>query len=261
MFDQISVVIICKNSAKTLARTLESVSAFSEVVVYDNGSTDKTPEIAKLYSNVCLYQGEFEGFGKTKQKAVNAATHDWVLSLDADECISGHLLEELRSWQPGSHNIAGWILRDNYLMGRHAGHGSWARDWLLRLFNRKAHGFNDSPVHEKVIAYSDSQKKYFRGTIKHNAVQELGQFLVKIDRYTEIRRKESSKTFHPTIIVLRSLIAFIKGYIIRCGFLDGWRGLVIAWNDANGTFYKYIKRYADRAVEKEQQEDNADSSP
>ena len=82
--------------------------------------------------------------------------------------------------------------------------------------------------------------------IRHNAVQHLGQFLQKIDRYSEIRRQTSSKTLHPAAIVFRSFFAFFRSYFIRGGMLAGWRGLVIAWNQSNGVFYKYMKIYADR---------------
>jgi hypothetical protein len=82
--------------------------------------------------------------------------------------------------------------------------------------------------------------------IRHNAVQHLGQFLEKIDKYSEIRRQTSNKTMHPALIALRSIFAFFRSYIIKGGLLAGWRGLVIAWNEANGVFFKYMKIYADR---------------
>ncbi|MBT8131123.1 MAG: glycosyltransferase family 2 protein, partial [Gammaproteobacteria bacterium] len=82
--------------------------------------------------------------------------------------------------------------------------------------------------------------------IRHNAVQHLGQFLIKIDRYSEIRRQTRTRTFHPSVIVLRSFYAFFKSYVIKGGFLAGWRGLVIAWNECNGVFFKYMKIYADQ---------------
>jgi len=71
---------------------------------------------------------------------------------------------------------------------------------------------------------------------------------LKINRHSEIRRKQDNKTFHPWFITLRSLFAFFRSYIFRASFLDGWRGLVIAWNQANGVFYKYMKRYIDIAT-------------
>jgi len=251
MLDQISVVIICKNAATTLQKTLESARDFDEVVIYDNGSEDESMDIAGSFNNVSLHRGKFTGFGSTKNQAISLARHDWVFSLDADEIITPELREFLRHWKPDSKNAAGFVLRKNFFMGRHVKRGGWGNDWLLRIFNRNTHQFNDAPVHEKVPLTRQSKKQYLPCPIEHNAVQNIGQFLLKIDRYTEIRRSEGGKTFHPILIVLRSLFAFIRSYIIRAGFIEGWRGLVIAWNEANGVFYKYMKRYVDIATQKE----------
>ena len=249
MLDQISVVIICKNAATTLHKTLESAREFDEVMVYDNGSEDDSLTIAKSFSNVSLHQGSFKGFGPTKKLACDLARNDWVFSLDADETITAELTEFLRNWKPDNDHIAGFVLRKNFFMGKYTKRGGWGNDWLLRLFNRTTHKFNDAPVHEKIPVTQQSIKQKLPYSIEHNAVQNIGQFLVKIDRYSEIRKKQSKKTFHPSLIVLRSLFAFFKSYIILAGFTEGWRGLVIAWNKSNGVFYKYMKRYADLSTE------------
>lgn len=136
MLDQISVVIITRNAAATLADTLESTRRFSEVLVYDNGSDDATRQIARAYENVALREGEFMGFGPTKNHAVSLARHDWVLSLDADEVVSPELTGFLEQWRPGSDSAVGVIRRDNYLMGKLVDKGGWGSDWLVRLFNR-----------------------------------------------------------------------------------------------------------------------------
>lgn len=246
MLDQISVVIITRNAAATLADTLESTGRFSEVLVYDNGSDDATKQIAQAHENVALREGEFMGFGPTKNHAVSLARHDWVLSLDADEVISTELTDFLEKWAPGSNDSVGVIRRDNYLMGKLVDKGGWGSDWLVRLFNRNNHRFNDNAVHESVPTTASSDPVRIPCPIRHNAVQHLGQFLVKIDRYSEIRRQTMTKTFHPLVIVLRSLFAFFRSYVLKAGFLAGWRGLVIAWNESNGVFFKYMKVYADR---------------
>ncbi|NNF66379.1 MAG: hypothetical protein HKM98_02615 [Gammaproteobacteria bacterium] len=147
---------------------------------------------------------------------------------------------------PGSSNSVGVIRRDNYLMGKLVDKGGWGADWLVRLFNRKNHRFNDNAVHESVPTTGASNLEKIPFPIRHNAVQHLGQFLIKIDRYSEIRRQTRTRTFHPSVIVLRSLYAFFKSYVIKGGFLAGWRGLGIAWNECNGVFFKYMKIYADQ---------------
>jgi hypothetical protein len=101
-------------------------------------------------------------------------------------------------------------------------------------------------VHESVPLTASSQPERLPFPIEHNAVQHLGQFLTKIDRYSEVHRQIGTKTFHPFLITLRSLHAFIRSYVFKGGMFAGWRGLVIAWNESNGVFYKYIKTYADQ---------------
>jgi len=246
MLDQISVVIITRDAATTLTDTLKSTRGFAEVVVYDNGSDDATIDIAQAYENVSLHQGDFMGFGPTKNHAVALAKNEWVLSLDADEAISSELEQFLEQWKPGSDDCVGVIRRDNYLMGKLVDKGGWGADWLVRLFNRNVHRFNDNAVHESVQLLAKTVQEKIPAPIRHNAVQHLGQFLQKIDKYSEIRRQTSSKTMHPALIVLRSFFAFFRSYILRGGLLAGWRGLVIAWNESNGVFYKYMKIYADR---------------
>ena len=246
MLDQISVVIITRNAAATLADTLESTRSFAEVVVYDNGSDDATMQIAQAYENVSLHQGEFMGFGPTKNHAISLARNDWVLSLDADEEVSSELRRFLEQWKPESDDCVGVIRRDNYMMGKLVDKGGWGADWLVRLFNRNVHRFNDNAVHESVQLSAVSVQERIPSPIRHNAIQHLGQFLEKIDKYSEIRRQTSNKTMHPALIALRSFFAFFRSYIIRGGVLAGWRGLVIAWNESNGVFFKYMKVYADQ---------------
>jgi len=251
MLNQISIVIICKNSDSTLQKTLESTLEFDEVVVYDNGSDDETLAIASKFENVSLHQGSFMGFGPTKNLAVSLARHDWIVSLDSDETITPELTEYLRQWEPDNNFVVGFVRRKNFFMGQYVKRGGWGNDWLLRVFNRTTHQFNDAPVHEKVDLSKQSIKQKLPYPIEHNAIQEISQLLIKLERYSEIRRTQGGKTFHPWFIVLRSLYAFFRSYIIRAGIVDGWRGLVIAWNEANGVFYKYMKRYVDIATQKE----------
>ncbi len=247
MINHISVAIITKNAAATLPETLNSLTEFTDVVIYDNGSEDNTAEIARQYSNVSLHTGSFDGFGPTKNKAVALAKNDWILSLDADETVSTTLLETLKNWATNTPQRAGLVLRDNYFMGKAVRCGSWGNDWLIRLFNRQCHSFNQANVHESVQLTKAAEVVKLKGTIDHNAVQQLGQFLQKVDRYSEIHHQQivaQNKTLPPSIIFLKTLFAFWRSYLLQRGFLAGWRGLVIAWSNANGVFFKYMKAHA-----------------
>lgn len=246
MIEHVSAVIIVKNAEETIRQTLESLKAFQEVVLYDNGSSDNTLSIASEYINVLIFEGQFVGFGKTKRAAVACASNDWVLSLDADEMVSPELSDYLEAWLPNQDpTIAIKLLRRNYLMGKYVKYAGWGGDWLVRLFNREAHNFNDNDVHESVALHDGSAVKKLPYPIDHNAVQHLGQFLVKVDRYTEINR-QSGKSYPPVIIFLKAMWRFFESFVLKGGFLAGWRGLAISWSNANGVFYKYMKSYADK---------------
>ena len=135
MIENISVVIITKNAAETLKATLDSLTGFKEVVVFDNGSTDNTIDIVQSYENVSFFQGEFIGFGPTKNIASNLARNDWIFSIDADESMSNKLYLHLSEIDLES-KLIGEIRRDNYFMGKEMRVSGWGRDKLIRLFNR-----------------------------------------------------------------------------------------------------------------------------
>ncbi|MEM6638494.1 MAG: glycosyltransferase family 2 protein [Pseudomonadota bacterium] len=251
MIDHISIVIITRNAADTLDAALASVDRFSNVVVYDNNSDDLTPTIARQHHNVAYHEGAFTGFGPTKNAAVDLAQNDWVFSLDADEKMNPILVDALARWSPGDIHSVGEIVRENQFMGQTIHRGGWGNDRLIRLFNRTVHRFNDAAVHEKVKTTNLSKIKPLQGVILHATVRELSQCLQKVDRYTELRRDTLGHTYPSSVIFLKALFTFFRTYVLKLGLLDGWRGLAIAWSEANGTFYKYMKIHADRQVKRE----------
>lgn len=241
----VSVVIITRNAASTLQNTLDAVQCFENVVIYDNGSSDDTFRIAASYPNVSLHQGDFIGFGPTKRHAVSLAKHDWILSLDADEAPSPELIESITTWvNNASPSDLGEILRENWMMGQPVHYSGWGNDWLIRLFDRRSHNFNNAMVHEAISVNSISRVQRLSGTIKHTAVTDLSQFLEKINRYSNIRA-ESGKLKHYSVLAIffKAVFAFLRTYFLQQGWRDGWRGLVIAVSNANGVFWKYMKNF------------------
>jgi glycosyltransferase involved in cell wall biosynthesis len=247
MIDSVSTVIITKNAASTLADTLNSLKNFAEVIVLDNGSNDETENIAKRFDNVAFHIDSFEGFGPTKNKAVALASNDWVLSIDADETVSDELCHAIQQWKTDTpSNHYGKLLRENYFMGKAVHYGGWGNDKLVRLFNRKCFQFNNNQVHEFVDIDKPSKEVFLSGMLKHNAVQHIGQFLIKIDRYSELRKSEQlekNKTYSLLLILTKTFFAFFRSYVLQLGALEGWRGLVIAYCNATGVFFKYMKAY------------------
>lgn len=243
---RISVVLIVRNAAASLAATLDSVREFDEVVVYDNGSSDDTVAIAGRYPNVKLHQGEFSGFGPTRNAAAALAQNDWVFSLDADEVVSEGLAASIAGLALGNSETVYAVERQNYLLGARVRFSGWGSQWLTRLYNRTTHAFTNVAVHEKIALKNGEQAVQLTGTLRHTAMRDAGDFLVKMHRYTMLKAGESTRTYHPAIIVLKTFWAFIRSYILRLGILDGWRGLLISVSEANGVFYKYIVIYSQR---------------
>ena len=245
----VSVVIICKNEVEVIADTLAGLARFDEVLVYDNGSSDGTQAICRSFSNVRVEEGDFFGFGPTKAHACGLAKHNWVLSLDADERISEELLTAIADWDFSQTQKVGEVRRDNQLMGKTIRYGGWGKDFLVRLFNTQAFNFNKEMVHE-AVAWQGGSKQRLPGFITHQAYDNLGELLVKMNSYSDIRVKSGQVKVIPLpFIVLKSSITFIRNYFLRLGFFDGWRGFVIAYAQSVNVFFKYIKPYAQAKCE------------
>ena len=252
--DAIYPVLITRDAATTIEQALRSLATFPEVIVYDNGSTDATVELCRQFPNVKVVQGKFFGYGPTKNHAVGLARGDWVLSIDADEYVSEALLTELREMKLDDPSVAYEVERHNLMLGKDIRRGGVGNNWLVRLFNRRRCRFTDAAVHEKVIVPADCRTVRLRGTLWHQACTDLDQILQKISRYSELNRHDGAPTRSILNIWIRSVWSFFKSYVLKAGFLEGWRGVVIAHGDAMGTFFKHIKRYADKATEAEKRE-------
>jgi glycosyltransferase involved in cell wall biosynthesis len=238
----ISCVIIAKNAEDTIDDTLKSLQPFKEVILYNNNSTDNTKKIAQNYPNVRLIEGDFIGFGPTKNKASSFATNNWIFSLDSDEIIPLELIKELQTLQLKNEKELFIIKRDNYFLKKHIKHSGWGKDFLARLYNKEYHSFNNNVVHEHIAITTETIKTRLKNSFKHNAVTNINQFLQKVMNYSDLASK-NKKSCSMTVVILKSLFAFFKTYFLQLGFLDGWRGLVIAISNFNGKFFRYIKRY------------------
>ena len=238
----ISVVIIAKDAQNHIKSCLDSLKSFDDVVLYLNDSTDATEDIAQSYKNVNVVQGEFIGFGPTKNAAAKEATNDWILSLDSDEELPQTLINEIKELSLQDEKEVFIIKRDNFFLGKQVKYSGWGNDYLARIYNRSFHLFTDVAVHEKIDLKSDSVQTRLINSFKHHAVDDINQFLFKISKYSDLASK-NKKTCSFSIVILKSLFAFFKTYILQLGFLDGWRGFVISLSNFNGKFFRYTKRY------------------
>jgi glycosyltransferase involved in cell wall biosynthesis len=232
--NKLSIVIITKNEEKFIFDALKSAVFADEVVILDSGSEDQTCNIAKKIG-ARVEQQSWLGFGAQKNKAVELADNDWVFVLDADERITPELRDEiiftLKNPQFDGYRIA----RLNNFFGKNIRHCGLYPDYSIRLFNRQKGKFNDVPVHESVQIQGNTDK--LKNHMLHLAFDTVEEFSNKQKKYAELSQKDKNliKAF------ISPIWTFLKIYIIRLGFVEGWRGFIIAKVYAQYTFWKYFK--------------------
>lgn len=238
----ISCVMIVKNAEATLPMVLDALKAFNEVIVYSNGSTDKTEEIAASYDNVKLIKGEFLGFGPTKNLAASYATNDWIFSLDADEVVSSEFVANLSNTKLATDTLYS-ILRTNFYKQQQIKH-CWADDEIIRIYNKTITAFSDKYVHEHILQ-KNLQLKKIPGLVKHYPYPSIESFVDKANTYSTLfaQNNAGKKSSSPSKAFFNGVFSFIKTYFFKQGFRDGYAGLVIACSHMATNFYKYIKLY------------------
>ena len=242
----LSVAIITLNAASQLEACLQSARFADEIVVVDSGSTDGTQALAERHGARVIQQ-DWLGFGPQKQFAVEAARHDWVLCLDADERVTPALQTAIESALEIDQNSASTVAaphayrfpRCNRFLGRYLKHGEGYPDWSLRLFNRRHARWSDDAVHEKVV--SDGPIGTLAGDLLHDSAESLSSYLTKQNRYTSLAADmalAAGKRSSVGRVALSPLVRFIKFYFVRQGFRDGLPGFV---HIAIGCFNSMIK--------------------
>lgn len=239
----LSVVIITKNEEGAIEDCLDSVAWADEIIVLDSGSVDRTVEICRRYTDK-VYETDWPGFGPQKNRALEKATGDWVLSLDADERISPELKEEILQAVADPNAPAAFEMpRLSSFCGRQIRHGGWWPDYIVRLARRGRARFSDDIVHERMII--DGTTKRLKNPILHEAFESLEDVIQTMNRYTTAgavmmrHRGEPSSLYRA---VSHGLWAFFYTWIGRFGFLDGREGFLVALYNAEHTFYRYAKR-------------------
>ncbi|WP_128547858.1 glycosyltransferase family 2 protein [Larkinella soli] len=240
----LSVVIITLNAERTLAKSLASVADWAdEIILVDSGSTDATLSIARKFE--CrVYHREFDGFGTQKQYAVEQATHDWVLVLDADEIVSKPLALEIRElFTKGTPIMDGYALPRNLVfLGRVLRYSGQHRQPILRLFDRRQGCISPTRVHESVQVAGPVGR--FSAPLIHDSYGSLHEYVVKMNQYTTLSAGEMAarqKKANLPLQGLRFLFTFLKIYIFRRGVLDGYPGFVWALLSAVYPVIKYTK--------------------
>lgn len=236
---RLSLIVITKNEESMIARCIGSVPVADDIVVVDNGSTDRTAEIARSLGARVIDAPDWPGFGAQKQRALDAATGDWVLSLDADEWIEpplARLIEAIISRT--DTDDAYETPRRSRFCGKIVNHCGWSPDYVTRIFKRGQGRFSDHIVHEHIVV--NGRVGRLAEPIEHDSIDSWADADDKILRYSDAaaaQMAEQGKRSSPIKASLRGWAAFLKTYVLRAGFLDGRTG----WNVA-----QYNRRYTDR---------------
>lgn len=240
---KVTVYVLTFNEEDKIEAALSSVTWADEILVADSFSTDRTVEIARRYTDR-IVQLPFEGFGKLRNDAVAQARHEWIFSLDADERCTPEARDEiLRTVADPDAADAYYIPRRNLFLGRWIRHSGWYPDYRQpQLYRKGAVKFKEEPVHESYVV--TGRTGYLRNAIRQVPYSDLSQLIAKMNRYSTLGARKIAERGDASGMggaLLHAVAAFLKPYVFKLGFLDGWAGFVIALSNFEATFYKYAK--------------------
>jgi glycosyltransferase involved in cell wall biosynthesis len=239
---KISATVITFNEERNVARVIESLRCCDEILVLDSGSNDRTVEIAtKLGARVV--EASWHGYAAQKNIAAELASHDWILSLDADESLSEALEAEIWQIKKSGPKYDGYTVpRLAQYLGRWILHSGWHPDRKVRLFDRRKAKWIGQFVHESVIV--EGSIGHLKSNLLHFTCNSLSEHLRTMDGYTTLAAQEivaRGKSITFSLLLLEPLWTFFRTYIVKRGFLDGVEGLAIAYMAAIYNFVKYAK--------------------
>ena len=239
---QISATIIARNEENNIGRAIASLRFCDEIVVIDSGSTDRTVEIATS-SGAVVARNDWPGYAAQKNFAANAAAHDWILSIDADEEVSPELAASIhRLLEAGTQHVGFDFARKARYCGRWITHSGWYPDRKVRLYRRDTGSWKGDFVHESVVI--SGSVGHLDGDLLHYTCDTLEAHRANVERYTDLAAQEiHSAGRKPPVwrVLLGPPYAFVKSYLLQLGLLDGAAGLTIARMAAWYVYLKYSK--------------------
>jgi glycosyltransferase involved in cell wall biosynthesis len=242
---EISAVVITFNEENNIGRCLDSIRRVADdILVVDSYSNDDTKRIC-MERGVRFVERVFTTYAEQKNFGVALAKHDHILSLDADEYLSPELeqsiLEVKESWPAEAFRMN----RLSSYGGKWVRHGSWYPDKQMRLWNRKVGHWNSCNPHEKVQLDKGVNIVQLKGDLLHRSYENAEASLHKIQLYSTLYARSNKRKKNITVmgIILHTGFAFVKSFMLKRGFMDGYTGLAVAMSVANHTFYKYAKLY------------------
>jgi glycosyltransferase involved in cell wall biosynthesis len=237
----ISVILITKDAAAHVERALRSVAWAEERIVVDSGSTDDTVALARPLATR-VESRDWPGYGAQKNHAASLATHDWVLSLDADEAVTDTLRAQIADLHPSPDPAAFRMPRVTWYLGRWIRSTDWYPDRAVRLYDRRRAHWDDRPVHEALIV--EGSVAELSGELEHRPYRDVADHLSRMNHYTTLAATQmhaagrQARAWH---LVLHPVAAFLRNYIARGGFRDGVPGLIVSLLGGVYVLQKYVK--------------------
>ncbi len=242
--DTLSVIIICKNEANRIRLCLESIKDIAnEIIVFDSGSTDNTVDIVKEYTDK-VWITEWPGYGIQKQRALEQAKSDWVLSIDSDEYLDSEMKSSITQIlnNKSKEEVAFKLSCGKLILVKQLKYGRSARA-PIRLFKNENVHFTKDMVHEKIVTPKGKISVIKKGYLMHDSIIDFEHLLEKNRKYSYLTSKKyfnrNKKSYGVVLAVFRAMWTFLLIYIIRRGCLDGSRGLLMAMMFAQSSFNKY----------------------
>lgn len=236
---KLTVTVITRNESAHIAAALQSVAWADEIVVVDSRSTDDTVDIARQYATRVEVR-DWPGYSAQKNYAAQLASHDWILSLDADERVTPELAHEIRSLLDGTPASPGYrVPRVAWYLGRWIRSTDWYPDYQLRLYDRRAGRWNGRLVHESIEL--QGQPGSLRHELQHYAYRDISHHLATIDRYTTLAAEQwlaEGRRTNAFEAAIHPPLAFLRNYLLRRGIAQGGPGFLVS---ALNSYYVFLK--------------------
>jgi len=239
---KVTATIITLNEAEHIAAAIDSVSWANEIVVVDSGSTDGTVDIARARGARVSARG-WTGYVDQKNHAASLASHDWIVSLDADERVTPELAAEIQALLRSEPPRRGYrVPRVTFHLGRWIRTTDFYPDYQARLYDRRAARWRGDLVHESVKV--DGGVDYLRGELQHYSFRDLTDHIARVNHYSALAARQlhaAGRRATPLDLLVHPPAAFLRNYLLRRGFLDGSAGFLISVVNAYSVFLKFAK--------------------